>query len=107
VIAELSPRQRELVRHALGLNKHRYAFRNFFVVPRMPDGRVRFSVATAGTDASDAAEWHAMVAIGAAVRSPYFYGRSMEAFHVTRDAAERVLEQGETLDGGDLPAWLR
>ena len=83
----MTPRQRELARHAIGLpNDKRQSYRNRFIAGR---GHVDF------------ADWMAMVNDGHAVK------RDMAgpnySFHLTHKAATQALEPGERLDREDFP----
>lgn len=87
----MTPEQKELARHALGLpNGRRQSYRNRFV---------------AGPGHSDYAAWMAMVADGNAMRRD---GKSLpfggdDAFWLTRKGAEAALERREKLDPEDSP----
>ena len=86
----LSPAQKKLARHAMGLgNGSRRTYRNHFV-------------AGPGHDAFD--EWQAMVRIGAArcQNGGQLSGGDM-VFWLTRAGGEAALEEGETLKREDFP----
>jgi len=86
----LTPRERELARHALGLDGQRKrSYRNYYVV---------------GTG-DDHAAWLGMVERGIARKkhklgSP-IYGGS-DCFYLTRSGAEAALEPGESLDEEEM-----
>lgn len=95
MIAELTPLQRSLARHALGLDRKPVSYRNFYAL-----NPGEWSVAGKA--------WHAMVAIGAARRAacpgqPF----SLDFFYLTLPAARCVLNRGECLSMEDFPEWLR
>ena len=86
----MTPTQRKLARHALGLpNKQRRSYRNHFVT---------------GPGSVDYREWHTMVAMGDATRRA---GSALtggdDLFRLTRAGAESALEPGERLDAEDFP----
>lgn len=85
----LSPKQRELARHALGLpNKKRTSYRNHYVV----DG---------GTDHD---EWCALVGAGLArMQKGKEITGGMDGFWLTEAGARLALEPGEKLDAEDFP----
>lgn len=84
----MTPRQKELARHALGLpNKARKSYRN------------RFLANPAG---SDWQTWSEMVDAGHAEHYPT-EGKPFDLFCLTRAGAERALEGKETLCGEDFP----
>lgn len=86
----MSPEQRELARHALGLpNKRRRSYRNHFVT---------------GEGSTDHPHWVAMVGAGEAWRrpgSPLTGGDDL--FGLTRLGAEAALDKREGLDPEDFP----
>lgn len=89
-MANLSPVQRELARHALGLpTRGGRSYRNSFV---------------AGPDHDDYVHWLAMVADGNAVR---YAGRQLfgwdDLFRLTPTGAEAALDPGEKLCPDDFP----
>ncbi len=87
---KLTPRQRELARHALGLNGERKSsYRNRFV---------------AGPGHDDHPEWMRLCRKGAAERrtARAVLGGS-DLFWLTRQGAEAALNAGETLDPEDFP----
>lgn len=81
----MTPEQRNLARHALGLTRQKTSYRNHFVT---------------GPGTQDHAEWVAMVAAGEAV--VYETGLD-DVFHLTLDGARLALAPGETLCGEDFP----
>lgn len=84
----LTPRERELARHALGLpNEKRRSYRNRYYV---------------GADTPTGRQWCELVArdLAILVRAPKVL---CDHFHLTRAGAEAVLEAGETLDEEDFP----
>ena len=86
----LTKSQRELARHALGLDGNRLrSFRNHFV---------------AGRDHSDHPDWTAMVAVDLATvyPSPRGYGGA-DLFCLTKNGAQAALDAGESLDPEDFP----
>lgn len=87
----MTPRQRELARHALGLpNDRRKSYRNRFV---------------AGELHRDYSEWQAMVERGDAERHDgklLSFGGS-HLFCLTEQGARAALEPGEHLDREDFP----
>ena len=92
-MSKLTPSQRALARHALGLpNKYKQSLRN------------RYS---AGATDSAFDEWHQMVADGNAGfrdgATLSFYGDSL--FWLTQCGADQALEPDESLDREDFPAW--
>lgn len=87
----MSPEQKELARHALGLpNAQRRSYRNRFM---------------AGEGHDDYANWQAMVAAGYAYKreKPLAYGGD-DLFWLRKVGAELALLPGETLDTEDFPA---
>lgn len=86
--ATLTPRQRELARHALGLDgRRKCSYRNSFV---------------AGEDHEDYADWIAMSAGGLAIRRVEDWFGGDDLFHLTRSGAELALDPGERLDEEDF-----
>lgn len=86
----MSPAQRELARHALGLpNKMRMSYRNRFV---------------AGHDHDDYQDWRDMCSAGYADRRGPLnsYGRD-DLFWLTESGAKLALNKGERLDPEDFP----
>jgi hypothetical protein len=87
----MSPKQRDLARHALGLpNVLRRSHRNHFV---------------AGPDHDDYQDWMVLVVRGDAKRrlgNPLTGGDDL--FTLTRAGAERALDPGESLDPEDFPS---
>lgn len=86
----MTPSQRQLARHALGLDRQKDAYRNSFVT---------------GLGCSDYAEWLAMVAAGEAVRrcgDQLPFGGD-DLFHLTRSGAMTALSIGETLGEATFP----
>jgi hypothetical protein len=88
----MTPRQKELARHALGLpNNQRTSYRNRFV---------------AGPGHSDYADWMAMVEAGLATRRDgkrIPFGGS-DLFYLTEEGARLALEGRERLDREDFPS---
>lgn len=88
---KLTPTQRELARHALGLpNDRKQSYRNRFI---------------ASEGHADFAEWEAMVATGAAMvcRAVPLYAYD-DAFWMTPEGAKAALAKGESLDPEDFPS---
>lgn len=87
----MTPRQKELARHALGLDgRRKQSYRNRF---------------WAGPGHEDFEEWQELVAAGLAfVRAPDAGHRPDHAFWLTRSGAEQALLAGETLCPEDFPA---
>ncbi len=87
----LTPEQKHLARHALGLpNPKRRSYRNWF---------------GAYTGGPDHAAWTAMVAAGLArvhEGKPNAAGQRMDGFGLTRAGADAALEARETLDPEDF-----
>jgi len=84
----MTPKQKELVRHALGFDAQRKSYRNrYHATHNSPDHKA----------------WVAMVAQGWAevydTQAPF----GMTCFVVTRKAAIAVMEPGESLDHEDFP----
>lgn len=86
----MTPRQRELARHALGLDgRQRTSYRNRFC---------------AGTDHPDLADWWGMVSAGyAAASAPQQMLGGDRMFWLTLDGASIALKSGERLDSEDFP----
>lgn len=87
----MTPEQRDLARHALGLpNSKRKSYRNHFVT---------------GAGSLDYDHWQAMVAAGDATRRD---GNELtggdDLFRLTRQGAEAARNRGESLDPKYLPA---
>lgn len=87
----MTPRQKELARHALGLDgRRKQSYRNRF---------------WAGPGHDDFEDWQAMVAAGLAlVSEPAAGHRPDHAFWLTRPGATAALNKGETLCPEDFPA---
>lgn len=84
----LTPRERELARHALGLDRRRQSYRNHYIVGECEDHTI----------------WLGMVERGLARqrrRSSATFGDS-DCFYLTRAGALAALEPGETLDPEDF-----
>lgn len=83
----MTPAQRELARHALGLDRKRRSYRNRFVCRE------------------DNPEWSAMVAVGLATMRPAasvpFGGDAV--FYLTTAGAKLAIDAGETLSPEDFP----
>lgn len=87
----MTPSQRRLARHALGLpNKHLVSYRNRFQAPPR-------------NSAHD--EWMDMVERGEARALPETrgHGSAMDCFELTTHGAKLALNDGETLDAEDFP----
>uniref|UniRef100_A4WTA8 Uncharacterized protein n=1 Tax=Cereibacter sphaeroides (strain ATCC 17025 / ATH 2.4.3) TaxID=349102 RepID=A4WTA8_CERS5 len=89
-MADMTPRQIELARHALGLpNRRKQSYRNHFVT---------------GPGAPDYDAWEAMVTDGFAKK---FRGGALSGgdpvFILTPKGAMAALERGERLDPEDFP----
>ncbi|MER8591490.1 hypothetical protein NKH33_07785 [Mesorhizobium sp. M1182] len=87
----MTPAQKDLARHALGLpNRQRRSYRNHFVT---------------GSGGNDHREWMALVEAGHAWRraGSELTGGS-DLFRLTRAGAELVLEKRESLDPEAFPA---
>lgn len=85
----MSPRQRELARHALGLpNQKRTSYRNYF---------------TAGYEHVDYDDWREMVSAGVAIRRSGGDLIDGDIFHLTLAGASAAIEPGERLDPEDFP----
>lgn len=83
----LTPDERALARHALGLpNDKKRSYRNRFAAAR-------------NTEACE--QWEAMRAKGAA--DVFAYGEILKWFHLTKDGASAALDAGESLDPEDFP----
>lgn len=83
----MTPRQRELARHALGLpNKQRTSYRNYFVT---------------GPGSADYDDWTAMVEAGEAIgRTSVLLGGDT-LFVLTRLGTRAALDEGERMDEED------
>lgn len=85
----MTPEQRDLARHALGLgNGRKKSYRNRFVV---------------WTGGDDFQHWMALVAAGDAWHKSYSFGVGYTLFHLTQQGALKALDAGETLDPEDFP----
>ncbi|RWO57262.1 hypothetical protein [Mesorhizobium sp.] len=89
----MTPAQKELARHALGLpNRQRRSYRNHFVT---------------GEGGSDHREWMALVEAGHAWRRAGSQLRGLtggdDLFRLTRAGAELALEKRERLNPEDFP----
>jgi hypothetical protein len=88
----MTPRQKELARHALGLTNSRRSYRNHFV---------------AGYNHIDYEDWMGMVVSGLARRRdglPISGGD--DVFWLTRDGATAALNKNERLCPEDFPSHL-
>ncbi len=87
-MSQLTPKQLELMRHALGLpNKKRASYRTYYVVGQ----------------GADHAAWTELVALGfAKMRQSTVFGGD-DLFSVTRAGAEAALQPGEKLSKEDFP----
>ncbi len=82
----MTPTQRKLARHALGLpNKQRRTYRNHYL----------------GAHKAAEPDWDALVAAGMATSRPFNTCDTM--YHLTRAGAVLALEGGEKLDKEDFP----
>lgn len=83
----MTPHQRELARHALGLAQRSsgHSYRNRFAASRESDHHI---------------EWEGLVSVGDAVKRPL--DDTMDMFHLTRRGAEKALDEGEALDPEDF-----
>lgn len=86
----MTPAQKRLARHALGLpNKRKQSYRNYF---------------TAGKAHPAHPDWLGMVAAGdATTRAKVRHLGGDDIFWLTRQGAEAALEPGETLCPEDFP----
>lgn len=85
----MTPNQRKLARHALGLpNEQRHSYRNRF---------------HATTGSSDWQAWMQMAGNGEAKYSLSPKGSLTDLFWLTKDGAVKALEPGEKLDPEDFP----
>jgi hypothetical protein len=84
--ATLTPRERELAIHALGLDRRKFSYRNYYVVG----------------SGDDYATWRDMEQRGLA-ESWLPKGQTMVWFRLTHAGALAALEPGETLDSEDFP----
>lgn len=86
----LTPEQRGLARHALGLTRGcGQSYRNNFVT---------------GAGSTDYPKWLDMVAVGAATRTPSKMFGGDDLFRLTRAGAEAALDPGERLCPEDFPS---
>jgi hypothetical protein len=86
----MTPEQKKLARHALGLpNSSKRSYRN------------RFTAHPSGTDG---VHWKAMTEAGFAEHRPAGDGQTFDFFFLTRAGAERALEAKERLDPEDFPS---
>ncbi len=84
--AVMSPEERDLARHALGLSKRkRRSWRNHFVCATDP-------------------HWERLVEAGLATVRRSAEPGGMHTYRLTRDGAEAALEPGDSLDPEDFPA---
>lgn len=82
----MTPEQKEMARHALGLpNASKRSYRNRYVVSR------------------DSADWKALVAAGDAGIVTDGYVVPTALFYLTEKGARAALENGESLDLEDFP----
>lgn len=82
----LTPDEKALARHALGLpNDTRRSYRNRYAAPR---------------NSENCAAWETMRAKGAA--DVFAYSEFLKHFELTKDGAEAALEDGESLDLEDF-----
>jgi hypothetical protein len=84
----LTTRENELARHALGLDRRKFSYRNYYVVG----------------SGNDHTAWIGLVKRGLALRRPGddLTGGS-DIFYLTRAGALAALEPGETLCEEDFP----
>jgi len=90
-MADMTPEQRRLARHALGLpNKTSRSYRNYFTTRKVTP---------------DHAVWKSMAGAGWAYKAPRSWvARSdTEVFILTRAGALLALDEGESLDPEDFP----
>ena len=88
-MTDITARQIELARHALGLHRAMVSFRNAFVVAPSHE---------------DFVEWDRMAAAGFAIKgAPWIEIDGDYVFHLTRAGAERALMPGDVLDPEDWP----
>ncbi|MER9056481.1 hypothetical protein [Mesorhizobium sp. M0910] len=89
----MTPVQRDLARHAIGLDgRHKQSFRNHFVT---------------GEGSADHPHWLAMVESGHATRRRCsILTGGDDLFRLTRAGAELVLDPGESLNPDAFPAVL-
>lgn len=87
----MTPEQRRLARHALGLpNDYRRSYRNRYII---------------GSKGGGYTVWMRMVRDGNAVRERFgAHKENRFLFRLTPQAATSALENGETLDREDFPA---
>jgi len=88
---QMTPEQRKLARHALGLpNKTNRSYRNYFTTRKVTP---------------DHAAWKSMAGAGWAYKAPRSWvARSdTEVFILTRAGALLALDEGESLDPEDFP----
>lgn len=82
----MTPVQRELARHALGLpNDQRKSYRNRFYAH------------------ADHEQWNDMVSAGDAAAHPSEPTQALNLFYLTHAGATAALNPGETLDAEDFP----
>jgi hypothetical protein len=83
----VTPKQKEMARHALGLpNAQKRSYRNRYVVSR------------------DNADWKALLASGHAGIETTGYVAPTALFYLTPKGARAALDLGESLDPEDFPA---
>ena len=84
----MTPEQRRLARHALGLpNQYRRSYRNRFCASR---------------NSPDDAEWRALTNEGVAKRWPWGWSGG-DFYALTKAGADAVVQRGEKLDPEDFP----
>lgn len=83
----MTPEQRRLARHALGLDLTKRSYRNRYA---------------AGIGSPQEAAWYELESEGLAERA-FANGLTFAHFRLTKKGARMVLEQGETLDPEDFP----
>lgn len=87
-MSSLTPKQRKLARHALGLpNRRRRSYRNYFLAPYAPN--------------TDADHWFKMVEAGHAESARPMAGKVR--FWLTHSGACAALDDGEILCTEDFP----
>jgi hypothetical protein len=87
---EMTPEQRRLARHALGLpNRFQRSYRNRYLAPATGQAREA---------------WQAMTSAGFAEQGANQGERGLTWFCLTRKGAEAALDEGERLDAEDFPA---
>lgn len=87
----MTPKQRELARHALGMGRSKRSYRNHFVT---------------SLDTEDFMEWMKMAKEGYAVgRTSVMLPVGGMSFNLTQEGAEKALNDDEELCPEDFPKW--